>query len=66
MVWRGPHDSEPLRAELQVAHIRIAMLEDRIRTHRRVVRDGWVSPHRPDRTAKPNERLWSILGDDDD
>jgi len=43
--------------------IRIAGLEDRIRMHRLMVRDGWVSPHRPDR--EPNEWLWSALGDDD-
>lgn len=66
MVWHGPDDSDLLKAKLQVAHTRIAALEDRIRTHRRVVRDGWVSPHRPDRSARPNEYLWSALGDEDE
>ena len=63
MVWHGPHDDDPLRAKLQVANIRIAVLEDRIRMHRLMVRDGWVSPHRPDRDA--NTWLWSALGDED-
>jgi hypothetical protein len=48
--------------QLQVRDIRIAYLEDRIRTHRRMVRDGWVSRWRPDR--EPHTYLWSALGDD--
>ena len=47
----------------QALRIRIAVLENAIRTHRRVVRDGWVSPWRPDRSARPNEYLWSVLDD---
>jgi len=65
VVWHGPDETERLGAKLQVARIRIAILEDRIRTHRRVVRDGWTSRWRPDRSAQPNERLWSVLGDED-
>jgi len=62
MVWHGPDESMRAAKE-QVMAIRIAGLEDRIRMHRLMVRDGWVSPHRPDR--EPNEWLWSALGDDD-
>jgi len=62
MVWHGPDESMRAAKE-QVMAIRIAGLEDRIRMHRLMVRDGWVSPHRPDRDA--NEWLWSALGDDD-
>jgi hypothetical protein len=61
MVWHGP-DEDARAAQLQVAHTRIAVLEDRIRMHRLMVRDGWVSPHRPDREA--NTWLWSALGDE--
>ena len=61
MVWHGP-DEDARAAQLQVARIRIAVLEDRIRMHRLMVRDGWVSPHRPDREA--NTWLWSALGDE--
>lgn len=43
---------------------RIAILEDAVRMHRRMVRDGWVSRWRPDRNA--NEYLWSTIGEDDD
>jgi hypothetical protein len=62
MVWHGP-DEDARAAQLQVARIRIAVLEDRIRMHRLMVRDGWVSFHRPDRDA--NTWLWSALGDED-
>ena len=62
MVWHGP-DEDARAAQLQVARIRIAVLEDRIRMHRLMVRDGWLSPHRPDRDA--NTWLWSALGDED-
>lgn len=61
-MWRGP-DEDRRAAELQVARTRIAVLEDRIRIHRLMVRDGWVSPHRPDR--KPNEWLWSAVEETD-
>ena len=63
MVWHGPHDGDMLQAKLQVADIRIAVLEDRIRMHRLMIRDGWVSPYRPDR--EPDTWLWSALGDGD-
>jgi len=45
-----------------VLKIRIAVLEDAIRMHRRMVRDGWVSRWRPDRD--PNEYLWRTVPDD--
>lgn len=61
MVWHGPDDSNMMAAKLQVARTRIAVLEDRIRVHRLMVRDGWVSPHRPDRDA--NTWLWSAIED---
>lgn len=50
--------------EKQKLATRVAILEDAIRTHRRVVRDGWVSRWRPDRSAQPNEHLWSALKDE--
>ena len=59
-MWRGP-DADRRAAELQVARTRIAVLEDRIRMHRLMVRDGWVSPYRPDR--QPNEWLWGAIDD---
>ena len=62
MVWHGPDDSNMMAAKLQVARTRIAVLEDAIRMHRLMVRDGWVSPHRPDR--EPNTWLWSAIEDD--
>ena len=50
--------------EKQVLNIRIAVLEDRIRTHRMMVRDEWKPKWRiiPD----ANEYLWAVLGDNDD
>jgi hypothetical protein len=49
-------------AREQVLHTRIALLEDAIRMHRRMVRDGWVSKWRPDRD--PNEYLWRMVSED--
>lgn len=46
----------------QKLNTRIAVLEDAIRMHRRMVRDGWVSRWRPDR--EPNEYLWRTVGED--
>jgi hypothetical protein len=46
----------------QKLNTRIAILEDAIRMHRRMVRDGWVSRWRPDRDA--NEYLWRTIGED--
>jgi hypothetical protein len=43
-----------------VLRLRISVLEDAIRMHRRMVRDGWVSPW-TDRD--PNEYLWRLLDD---
>jgi len=50
--------------EKQKLATRVAILENAIRTHRRVVRDGWVSRWRPDRSAQPNEHLWATLKDE--
>jgi hypothetical protein len=50
--------------EKQKLATRIAVLEDAIRTHRRVVRDGWVSRWRPDRCEQPNEHLWKTIKDE--
>jgi hypothetical protein len=49
-------------AREQVLATRIALLEDAIRMHRRMVRDGWVSKWRPDRD--PNEYLWRMVSED--
>jgi hypothetical protein len=46
----------------QTVHLRVAVLEDAIRQHRRMVRDGWVSRWRPDRD--PDGHLWDALGAD--
>ena len=62
MVWHGPDDADMRAAQLQVARTRIAVLEDAIRVHRWMVRDGWVSPHSPDRDA--NQFLWNTIEDD--
>ena len=43
----------------QTLLIKIAYLEDAIRMHRRIVRDGWRSPWRPD--LDPNEYLWRMV-----
>ena len=48
--------------EKQVLNIRIAVLEDRIRTHRMIVRDGWVPKWKEIPDA--NEYLWATLGDE--
>jgi hypothetical protein len=46
----------------QVLRLRIAVLEDAIRMHRRMVRDGWVSQWSPDRD--PNAYLWRTVDED--
>lgn len=54
----------PEQLERQGLRIRVAYLEDRIRTHRMMVRDGWRSRWReiPD----PHQFLWDALGDGDE
>jgi len=63
---RSIRDATSHALQLQVRDIRIAVLEDRIRMHRMMVRDGWVSPWSPQRSDDPNKYLWSALGDDDE
>jgi len=60
---RSIKDATSHALQLQVRDLRIAVLEDRIRTHRMMVRDGWVSPWRPERSEDPNGYLWSTLDD---
>jgi hypothetical protein len=43
----------------QTLRTRIALLEDAILMHRRMVRDGWVSRWAPDRDA--NAYLWRMV-----
>ena len=45
----------------QALRIRIAVLEDAIRTHRMYVRDGWRDRWKPD--LDPNAYLWRALDD---
>jgi hypothetical protein len=40
------------------------VLEDRIRTHRMMVRDGWQSKWK--KIPDANKYLWSVLGEDDE
>ena len=49
----------PEQLEIQGLRIRVALLEDRILTHRMMVRDGWRSKWKeiPD----PNQYLWDTL-----
>jgi hypothetical protein len=48
----------------QQLRTRIAILEDAIRMHRRMVRDRWVSKWSPDRD--PNQYLWRTVGEDNE
>jgi hypothetical protein len=54
--------NDPRELREQSLRIRISVLEDRIRTHRRMVRDGWVSRWSPKTDA--NAHLWQVLGDE--
>ena len=46
-------------AREKALNIRIALLEDGIRTHRMYVRDGWRDRWRPD--FEPNAYLWRLI-----
>jgi hypothetical protein len=48
-------------AREQVLNIRILVLEDAIRLHRRMVRDGWTSKWRD---RDPDEYLWRLIDDE--
>jgi hypothetical protein len=48
-----------MRLREQALRTRLMVLQDAILTHRRQVRDGFVSPWHPDRDA--NTHLWSVL-----
>jgi hypothetical protein len=51
---------QPSQTTEQILRTRIAVLEDAIRMHRRMVRDGWRSKW-TDRD--PNEYLWRTVDD---
>ncbi|HEY7823962.1 MAG TPA: hypothetical protein VIG24_14055 [Acidimicrobiia bacterium] len=49
---------DPRTATEQTLRLRIAVLEDAIRMHRRMVRDGWTSPWTE---RDPNDFLWRTV-----
>lgn len=48
-----------MRLREQALRTRLLILHGAIVTHRRQVRDGFVSPWHPDRDA--NQHLWAVL-----
>ena len=49
----------PEQLEIQGLRIRVAVLEDRVLTHRMMVRDGWQSKWR--KIPDANQYLWAVL-----
>ena len=49
----------PEQLEIQGLRIRVAVLEDRILTHRMMVRDGWQPKWK--KIPDANQYLWAVL-----